>query len=61
MARRRRIDSPPEDATAQLVVRRLEPDVKEALRLRAIHNGRSLEAEVRLILREAVLGVEEKV
>jgi plasmid stability protein len=42
-------------ATAQLVVRRLEPEIKELLRLRARDNGRSLEAEIREILREAAL------
>lgn len=42
--------------TAQLVVRRLPAAVKEALRLRAIHNGRSLEAEIRAILIAAAAG-----
>jgi plasmid stability protein len=53
--RRRRIDSPPEDATAQLVVRRIAPEIKELLRLRAKHNSRSLEAEIREILHAAAM------
>jgi plasmid stability protein len=40
---------------AQLVVRNLEEDVKARLRQRAAAHGCSLEAEVRAILREAVL------
>jgi len=40
---------------AQLVVRNLEDDVKERLRLRARKRGRSMEDEVRDILRAAVL------
>lgn len=39
---------------AQLVVRYLEDSVKEALRRRAARRRRSLEAEVRDILRDAV-------
>lgn len=39
---------------AQLVVRDLEDSVKEKLRRRAAHRRRSLEAEVRDILRDAV-------
>jgi len=38
---------------AQLVVRRLEEDVKARLKRRATRHGRSLEAEVREILRNA--------
>ena len=41
-------------ATAQLVVRNLEPDVKARLQKRAKKHGRSLEAEVRDILSSAV-------
>jgi antitoxin FitA len=41
---------------AQLVVRGLEDDVKTQLQRRAARNGRSLEAEVRDILRDAVKG-----
>ena len=39
---------------AQLVVRNLEDDVKAKLQLRARRHGRSTEAEVRDILRNAV-------
>jgi antitoxin FitA len=39
---------------AQIIVRRLEEDVKMRLQKMAKRNGRSLETEVREILREAV-------
>ena len=39
---------------AQLLVRHLEPAVKEALQLRARRHGRSMEEEVRQILRQVV-------
>lgn len=39
---------------ARLVIRQLDDDVKEKLELRARHNGRSTEEEVREILRDAV-------
>jgi plasmid stability protein len=39
---------------AQLVVRNLEEDVKERLRVLAAEHGRSMEEEVRAILRDAV-------
>jgi plasmid stability protein len=39
---------------AQLLVRNLDPAVKEALQQRARRHGRSMEEEVRLILRRAV-------
>ena len=39
---------------AQIVVRNLEPEVKEKLVLRAKEHGRSMEEEVRCILRGAV-------
>lgn len=39
---------------AQLVVRNIEDSVKERLRRRARRNGRSMEEEVRDILRNAV-------
>ena len=39
---------------AQIVVRKLEPAVKERLKRRAVRNGRSMEEEARDILREAV-------
>jgi plasmid stability protein len=39
---------------AQLVVRNIEDDVKERLVQRARRHGRSMEEEVRVILRDAV-------
>jgi plasmid stability protein len=39
---------------AQLIVRNLEDDVKQRLKVRAARHGRSMEDEVRLILRNAV-------
>jgi antitoxin FitA len=39
---------------AQLVVRNLDDAVKERLRRRAAHRGRSMEEEIREILRAAV-------
>ena len=43
---------------AALSIRDLDDDVKERLRRRAAANGRSMEAEVRVILAEAVRGPE---
>ncbi len=39
---------------AQLLVRNLDEGVKEALRRRAHHHGRSMEEEARLILMQAI-------
>jgi plasmid stability protein len=39
---------------AALSIRDLDDDVKERLRVRAARNGRSMEAEIRAILAEAV-------
>lgn len=39
-----------------LTVRNLDEVVKERLRVRAAENGRSMEAEARAILRDALLG-----
>lgn len=39
---------------AQVVVRQIEDEVKERLRQRAVRHGRSMEEEIRVILREAV-------
>jgi len=39
---------------AQLVVRNLDDEVKRRLRTRAVQRGRSMEEEVREILRDAV-------
>ena len=41
---------------AQLIVRNLEDDVVQALRIRAAQHGRSAESEHRELLREALLG-----
>ena len=42
-------------STAQLIVRNIEEEVVEALKLRAARHGRSAEAEHRELLREALL------
>ena len=39
---------------ASLTIRNLDDEVKHRLRVRAAENGRSMEAEARLILHEAV-------
>ena len=39
---------------ASITVRNLDEDVKRRLRLKAAENGRSMEEEARIILREAV-------
>jgi plasmid stability protein len=39
---------------ASITIRNLDDEVKTRLRVRAADNGRSMEEEVRLILREAV-------
>ncbi|MBI1394984.1 MAG: Arc family DNA-binding protein [Betaproteobacteria bacterium] len=41
---------------AQLIVRNIEEEVKARLKARAERNGRSVEEEVRYILRDAVKG-----
>ena len=43
---------------AQLTVRKVSPEVVDALRRRAAANGRSAEAEHRAILRASLLGTE---
>jgi plasmid stability protein len=43
---------------AQLIVRRIADDVKERLKARAARHGRSVEAEVRAIIEEAMKGEE---
>lgn len=42
------------ETMASITIRKLDDDVKARLRVRAASNGRSLEEEVRVILREAV-------
>jgi antitoxin FitA len=44
------------DNMATLTIRNLEDDVRDKLRVRAAHQGRSMEDEVRSILRAAVAG-----
>ena len=39
---------------ASITIRNLDDEVKDRLRVRAAENGRSMEEEARLILREAV-------
>jgi plasmid stability protein len=46
---------------AQFIVRHLEEDVKTRLKRRAARNGRSMEEEVRHILRDAVKGQNQRV
>lgn len=48
---------------AQLIVRNLEDDVRDRLRALAAEHGRSMEEEVREILREAALraSIDDKV
>lgn len=41
---------------ASLVIRNIEENLKERLRVRAAQNGRSMEEEVRVILRTAIKG-----
>jgi antitoxin FitA len=40
---------------ASLNIRQLDPALKEQLRIRAAHHGRSMEAEARAILKEALM------
>jgi plasmid stability protein len=40
--------------SASINIRQLEPALKEQLRIRAAHNGRSMEAEARAILKEVL-------
>jgi antitoxin FitA len=48
-----------ENAMAQLIVRKIEKDVKDRLQRRARRHGVSMEEEVRSILREAAFAPEE--
>ena len=45
---------------AQLIVRRLDDDVKERLRASPKRHGRSVEAEARVYLEEAAIGERSK-
>jgi plasmid stability protein len=42
------------DSMASITIRELDPETKERLRLRAARHGRSMEEEVRVILRSAL-------
>jgi plasmid stability protein len=44
---------------ASLNIRQLDPALKEKLRIRAARNGRSMEAEARVILKESLSGAEK--
>jgi plasmid stability protein len=44
---------------ASLNIRQLDPPLKERLRVRAARNGRSMEAEARVIIKEALSGADE--
>ena len=44
---------------ASLNIRQLEPALKEKLRVRAARNGRSMEAEARVILKEVLSGADK--
>jgi plasmid stability protein len=44
---------------ATLMIRQVEPHLKERLRLRAARHGRSMEAELREILRDALRSEEQ--
>jgi plasmid stability protein len=44
----------PEPAMSSVTIRNLDPAVKDRLRVRAAQNGRSMEAELRAIVIEAV-------
>jgi plasmid stability protein len=46
--------SPDPTRASSLNIRQLDPTLKERLRIRAAHHGRSMEAEARAILREAL-------
>ena len=46
---------------ASLTIRKLDEGVKACLRLRSAKNGRSLEEEIRVILRETIQGGVESV
>jgi plasmid stability protein len=47
------------DTMASLNIRQLDPALKEQLRVRAAHNGRSMEAEARVIIKEALAGTAQ--
>ena len=50
------IETPP---MASLNIRQLDPALKEKLRIRAARNGRSMEAEARVIIKDALSGADK--
>ncbi len=44
---------------ATLTIRNVDPELKERLRVRAAYHRRSMEAELRHILREALTGAQQ--
>ena len=44
---------------ASLNIRQLDPSLKEKLRIRAARNGRSMEAEARVIIKDALSGADK--
>ena len=44
---------------ASITIRNLEDKVKKALRVRGANNGRSMEEEARVILRDALVGASD--
>src|ERR1700704_4128604 len=53
------MDCPWRSPMASITIRQLDNDLKQQLRLRAARNGRSMEDEVRTILRGAAAGAGE--
>jgi plasmid stability protein len=49
-----------ETATSTLMIRKVDPALKERLRVRAARNGRSMEAELRQILGDALAEDENR-
>ena len=49
-----------EAATSTLMIRKVDPVLKERLRVRAARNGRSMEAELRQILGDALAQDESR-
>jgi plasmid stability protein len=55
------VEEMPEVPMAQFIVRHLEDDVKAKIKRRAAHHGRSMEEEIRHILRDAVKEQNQRV
>jgi plasmid stability protein len=52
--------APLKSASTTLIIRKVEPALKERLRVRAAHNGRSMEAELRHILSDALADEQDQ-